>query len=178
MLAHQEIAAKLNLANGSPAATNLNQSLTVADALIGNNAIPMRVRPNTALGQAMITLADFFASYNNGLLTEGCHEEPALTPSKQGTAMQEAAEQAQSGELKIIAYPNPTANSFSLNIRSNSGERTIMQVIDLYGRVIEVRNINTHSIIKFGDRYRPGSYIVRIRQGRQYKDIKLIKLSD
>src|SRR4029079_13472549 len=49
ILADQEIAAKLNLANGTPAATGLNAALTSADALIGNNLIPMRVRPNTSL---------------------------------------------------------------------------------------------------------------------------------
>jgi hypothetical protein len=53
-----------------------------------------------------------------------------------------------------------------------------MQVTDMYGRVIEVRNITANSITKFGDRYASGTYFVRIMQGRENKLIKLIKLSD
>ena len=53
-----------------------------------------------------------------------------------------------------------------------------MQVVDINGRIIEVRNISANSIVRFGDRYRPGTYFVRILQGKQHKEIKLIKLSD
>jgi len=40
------------------------------------------------------------------------------------------------------------------------------------------RNINANSIIRFGDHYRPGTYFVRIMQGKEHKEIKLIKLAD
>ena len=53
-----------------------------------------------------------------------------------------------------------------------------MQVIDMYGRVVETRNVNANSSIRFGDRYNAGTYFVRILQGKQHKEIKLIKLSD
>ena len=32
----------------------------------------------------------------------------------------------------------------------------------MYGRIIETRNVTANSIVKFGDRYRPGTYLVRI----------------
>ena len=48
----------------------------------------------------------------------------------------------------------------------------------MQGRVIEIRNITANSIIRFGDRYRPGAYLVRIVQGKQHKELKLIKLID
>jgi hypothetical protein len=51
-----------------------------------------------------------------------------------------------------------------------------MQVVDMYGRIIETRNVNANSPIRVGDRYNPGTYFVRIMQGREYKEIKLIKL--
>jgi hypothetical protein len=54
----------------------------------------------------------------------------------------------------------------------------MMQVIDMYGRVVEVRNVTANSIVKFGDRYRPGTYFVRVLQGKQHKELKLVKLSD
>ena len=53
-----------------------------------------------------------------------------------------------------------------------------MQVIDMYGRVVETRNVNARSPIRFGDRYSAGTYFVRVTQGKQHKEIKLIKLSD
>lgn len=38
--------------------------------------------------------------------------------------------------------------------------------------------VNAYSIIRFGDRYRPGTYFVRIFQGKEHNEIKLVKLSD
>ncbi len=84
-----------------------------------------------------------------------------------------------SSELDMIAYPNPTATNFTINIKGNSKtEKITMQVVDMYGRIIETRNVNANSIIRFGDRYRPGIYFVRIIQGKEHKEIKLIKLAD
>jgi hypothetical protein len=53
-----------------------------------------------------------------------------------------------------------------------------MQVVDMYGRIIETRNVSANSPIKFGERYNSGTYFVRILQGKKHKEIKLIKLSD
>ena len=53
-----------------------------------------------------------------------------------------------------------------------------MQVVDMYGRAIETRNANANSVIRFGDRYRPGTYFVTIIQGKEHKEMKLIKLSE
>ena len=84
-----------------------------------------------------------------------------------------------SDDLAVKVFPNPSASNFTINIKGNNkAEKIIMQVVDMYGRLIETRSIYPHSIIKFGDRYTPGSYFVRVRQGRHQKEIKLIKLSD
>jgi len=84
-----------------------------------------------------------------------------------------------SSELALIAYPNPSAVNFNINIKANSSkEKIVMQVVDMYGRVIETRNVIANSNIRFGDRYRPGTYFVRIMQGKEHKEIKLVKLSD
>jgi hypothetical protein len=53
-----------------------------------------------------------------------------------------------------------------------------MQVVDMYGRVVETRNITANSITKFGDRYSTGSYFARIMQGNKQKQIKLVKFSN
>jgi len=75
-------------------------------------------------------------------------------------------------------FPNPSATNFTINVKAKTSEGITMQVIDVYGRIIEIRNVNARSPIKFGDRYNPGTYFVRILQGKEHKEIKLIKLSD
>ena len=85
---------------------------------------------------------------------------------------------ANSGGLNVIVYPNPSRNNFSLAVQDNVKEKITMQVMDMQGRIIETRNITANTIIRFGDRYRPGAYMVRIIQGKQHKEMKLIKLTD
>ena len=80
--------------------------------------------------------------------------------------------------LDVIAYPNPTTNNFSITVQADAKEKIMMQVVDMYGRIIETRNVSANSIVRFGDRYRSGTYFVRIIQGKEHKEIKLIKLSN
>lgn len=65
-------------------------------------------------------------------------------------------------------------------INSNDAkEKIVLQVVDQYGRSIETKaNLKTGSAVRLGDVYRPGVYYVRVLQGKQHKEIKLIKLSD
>ncbi|HEV8273928.1 MAG TPA: T9SS type A sorting domain-containing protein [Chitinophagaceae bacterium] len=77
----------------------------------------------------------------------------------------------------VIALPNPSPNNFTMIVKTNSGkEKIIMHVVDMYGRVIETRNVNANSNIQFGEKYNPGTYVVRIIQGKNHKEIKLVKL--
>ena len=178
MMADQEISTKLNIASGSPIASGLNDSLLSADRLIGNNALPMKVKPNSALGKRMIAVAEFLSLYNNGSLTQGCHDEAALTSSKQINALGETQSSLMNG-LNVKVYPNPASDYFNITINSNDTKRKIIaQVFDQYGRSIETRNANANSLIRVGDRYRPGTYFVRIIQGNEHKEIKLIKMPD
>lgn len=78
----------------------------------------------------------------------------------------------------VAAFPNPSTNNFTLNVKGNSTAKIIMQVVDMYGRVIETRNVSANSIVRFGDRYNAGTYFVRIIQGKVHKELKLVKLSD
>jgi hypothetical protein len=53
-----------------------------------------------------------------------------------------------------------------------------MFIVDMYGRVIEKRILSNAQTIYMGEKYRPGTYIVRIIQGDQSKQLKLIKLPE
>jgi len=72
ILAHQLIAAKLNIANanGTPVASTTAD----ADSLLSgfNGKLPYHVKPSTSTGQAMVNDANVLDSYNNGVMTPGC----------------------------------------------------------------------------------------------------------
>jgi len=53
-----------------------------------------------------------------------------------------------------------------------------MFVVDMYGRVLEQRIASSGQTIYLGDKYRPGTYVVKIIQGDQSKELKLIKLPE
>jgi hypothetical protein len=73
ILAHQLIAAKLNLAAGSDPCP-IGSIIAAADALIGSRPIPIvpQVTPNSTEGAEMVALAESLNSYNEGLLTPNC----------------------------------------------------------------------------------------------------------
>lgn len=80
--------------------------------------------------------------------------------------------------IDVIAFSNPSANNFSIMVQAVVKGKLTMQVTDIYGRVIETRIVIANSLIRLGDRYRPGTYFVRIVQGNGHKVVKLVKLSD
>jgi len=81
--------------------------------------------------------------------------------------------------LDMNANPNPSSDNFNLSVRSdNLKSPIVMEVVDIYGRLIEVWNVNPNATVRIGDNYRPGVYIVKIIQGKNQKQIKLVKLSD
>jgi len=73
ILAHQLIAAKLNIANGSNP-TPISATITDADSLLRGftGKLPYHVQPSSTTGQAMVNDASVLDSYNNGELTPDC----------------------------------------------------------------------------------------------------------
>ena len=111
---------------------------------------------------------------NSVIVIQGTNANPATTKT---TDTQYESESKPIKELTATVYPNPANDYFNIVINSNDvKERITMQVTDMYGRVMEARNITVNSTIRLGDRYRPGTYFVRMIQGKQHKEIKLVKL--
>ena len=81
ILAHQLIAAKLNLAFGSDPCP-ISSIIASADALIGSQTIPIvpKIAPSTPVGAQMVALAESLNSYNEGLMTPNC---AAVVPAGQ-----------------------------------------------------------------------------------------------
>jgi hypothetical protein len=156
------------IANGVPAPTITYR--------IGNTAI---TSPHVfSKGTTTVTVTAFNGVLPNATcdftVTVLCGSSNPIT----ATTVPQEELQAKSAGLNVIIYPNPSRNNFSLAVQDNIMEKITMQVMDMHGRVIETRNITANTIIRFGDRYRPGAYFVRIVQGNQHKEMKLIKLID
>lgn len=77
----------------------------------------------------------------------------------------------------VRVYPNPSTNYFTLNIEtSNDKEKIFVRLIDVAGRVVEVRNnITGDQVLKIGNNLKAGLYIAEIRQGNESKQVKLLK---
>ena len=107
-----------------------------------------------------------------------------LVTSARGTIGNEADKNAvelENGKVQfgLVAYPNPTNNQFAVQVTGNySEEKIVMQVWDQQGRLVESRNVIAGSLTRFGKTYSPGAYYVRIIQGKEHKELKLIKLSE
>jgi hypothetical protein len=80
-------------------------------------------------------------------------------------------------ELQVRAMPNPTNTNFNIIVKGiHEGGVIRMVVVDMYGRMIESRELPNEQTITIGDNYMPGVYIVKFIQEDQSKQIKLIKL--
>jgi len=73
ILAHQLIAAKLNIAAGSDP-TPISSTIAHADSLLSgfSGKLPYNVAPSSNIGQMMVSDASTLDNYNNGHLTPNC----------------------------------------------------------------------------------------------------------
>jgi hypothetical protein len=70
-LAHQLIAAQLNIANGTDS-TPIQTTLSDANNLIGSGMIPEGISPSSPSGEQMEGDASILDDFNNGFITNAC----------------------------------------------------------------------------------------------------------
>jgi 5-methylthioadenosine/S-adenosylhomocysteine deaminase len=100
----------------------------------------------------------------------------ARVPGQSRTATDIKEEKNHADELIITALPNPSVSSFTLKIQSNSNEVVQLRVMDVSGRIIEVRNgMLNNPTFQIGNNFRAGIYIVEVTQGKQRQMLKLIR---
>src|SRR6188768_1270195 len=85
---------------------------------------------------------------NSIVVISGINSSLTSANTSQKTEM-EATETKTVNGLDVIAYPNPSTNYFSITVQTNAKEKIMMQVVDMYGRVIETRNVTANSITIF-----------------------------
>jgi hypothetical protein len=157
ILAHQLIAAKLNVAKGLDS-TVVAGVITQGDALLSSftGRLPYHVAPSDTTGQTLVNLSTILDSYNQGQLTVGCllpatlTPTPALpatvTPQVTATPMPEATPEAtpestaQPGAPVIIVIEGPvqainvniiTIYNINIQLADNDPNLKIIQVGDI-----------------------------------------------
>lgn len=99
------------------------------------------------------------------------------TSNNSAYAMEETAHAIEG--LQINVAPNPTHSNFRITINSiNTGDLVYIVVTDMLGRIMEKRTARSGETVTIGDKYRSGAYAVRILQGKQVRQLKLVKIPD
>ena len=78
--------------------------------------------------------------------------------------------------LTIAAMPNPSTKSFSLNVVGDADSKMLLRIIDVFGRIMEVKSVTSGQTISIGDNYRTGVYFAELMQGNKKEIVKLIKI--
>ncbi len=128
-LARQLIAAKLNIANGSP--NLVAAEIAQADLLIG--ALDPRVdfvAGNSPLGQQMNALAGVLDMYNNNQLLPICVPPPAPAPKSGYTRPSELAAHSISIDGN---YPNPVSDATSISYTLKESGNTVLAIYNTLG---------------------------------------------
>jgi subtilisin family serine protease len=116
--------------------------------------------------------------------TAGCtYTSPLLTvantsPTCSPTIVKQPFEKAEQVSLGFDAllYPNPSNSQFSLQVKSAKNETVQVRVIDVTGKVVhQVLSASTQPI-RFGGGLSTGMYIVEVRQGKEVKTLKAVKV--
>jgi len=176
ILAHQLIAAKLNVANGSPVPSNVQEAIDDADAAIGSASLPMNVRSNTTLGYAMTYLAGVLDDYNNGYYTQDCEVDGKL-PSVQTNA---------DGYEFAGNYPNPMNETTSINFSIPTESNVNIQIFNATGQLVKTLVDQSMSsgyhVVQWdgsddnGFEINSGVYFVRLQSGSFIQSKSVIKV--
>uniref|UniRef100_UPI0037510DD2 T9SS type A sorting domain-containing protein n=1 Tax=Flavobacterium sp. TaxID=239 RepID=UPI0037510DD2 len=73
--------------------------------------------------------------------------------------------------------PNPFAENFKLDVKTNSEENLSVKVYDMIGKLVESRTIVSSEIetLEVGTNYPSGVYNVIVSQGSNTKTLRVIK---
>jgi hypothetical protein len=116
---------------------------------------------------------------SGNLVVSGGSNVPAARIST-STASPEVDQPTTISKFDLKATPNPTTSRFNVKLESpNTKDPMTLKVIDLSGKVIEVRNnLVAGQTLQLGNNYRPGMYFVELIQGDKRRIVKLVKQPD
>jgi hypothetical protein len=79
--------------------------------------------------------------------------------------------------FNAVAYPNPFAEDFSIDVTTSAPDDIAVKVYDMTGRLLETHDVHAAEVesLKVGDRYPSGVYNVVVSQGDQVRTLRVIK---
>jgi hypothetical protein len=79
--------------------------------------------------------------------------------------------------FKAIAYPNPFANNFMLDVKTTNQSVVNVKVYDMVGRLIEQREVNVSDMetTTIGNNYPSGVYNVVVAQEDNLQTVRVVK---
>jgi len=79
--------------------------------------------------------------------------------------------------FNAVAYPNPFANGFNLDIATSISDNVNIKVYDMLGKLIEVREVSATDLKEqeLGNSYPAGVYNIIVTQGENLKTVRVIK---
>jgi hypothetical protein len=81
-------------------------------------------------------------------------------------------------EFNVSAYPNPSADYFTLKLQGMLNEdmqKVEVKVFDLLGRQVYSKQGNAQDSYEFGQQFQVGVYLVTVKQGNNTASLKVIK---
>lgn len=106
----------------------------------------------------------------DGLVDEGCATTSAQTKAQDVNGNPEGA------LLQLTALPNPFQHYFTLRLQSQSPAPVQLRIVDVVGRVVEVRHgVAANTTLQMGHNYRLGVYYAQAMQASQQVSLKLVK---
>jgi len=80
-------------------------------------------------------------------------------------------------EFSAVAYPNPFANNFVIDVKTRNESAVSLKVYDMIGRLVEQRSVNVSDLeaSPIGDDYPSGVYNVVVTQGEEVRTLRVVK---
>jgi hypothetical protein len=94
--------------------------------------------------------------------------------SKGGSAIVETPAMT---EIKAVAFPNPFADEFAIDISTSNEQIVQVKIYDMMGKLIESKEVSVSEVSaeKIGAQYPSGIYNVVVTQGAFVKALRVIK---
>jgi hypothetical protein len=108
---------------------------------------------------------------------QGKTESIAIKPKPRATNHKTTLDDAfiENDSFTTTVWPNPSINSFNLEVQSTSDEKVVLNVFDINGHLIFNLNANSNQPTSFGKDLKAGTYLVLVRQGNNSNTIKVVK---
>jgi hypothetical protein len=124
---------------------------------------------------------NYFVKVNSGT-SYNCYQltvSSGIITRSSGISVQQEMTKApvNDGFFDVKVFGNPSSTGFTMNIITSSAEKMSIRVFDAQGRLIEQRqSLQPYETLRIGERYINGVYMAEIRQSKNIKTIRLVKM--